>query len=187
MIVDFTACMWNTYRQCQLHLTDLLNRISRSLAKDPEAYRNSKEYAKLCNEVQSFIDGVCASIPFMLVGEKLRGSKPTGSTWFQARPPMLIGGLNLEWVLFTASILDIASQEVKQDMKRILFWIGKNLGIRQATVLAQVSAHLDGWSKTDKTDGAQSTWWHHCKRRRIAMGGLPHLKLSIRLSTDCRS
>lgn len=85
----------------------------------------------------------------MIIGEKLRGSKPTGSMWFQARPPMLIGGLNLEWVLFTVSILDIVSVEVKQDMKGILLWIGRNLGIRQATVLAQVSRPLKAMGTVD--------------------------------------
>jgi hypothetical protein len=130
--------MWNTYHQCQLHLTNLLSRFSRTLSRSPETYNNSREYVKSCDETRNFVDAVCASIPFMLVGERIYGNKPIGSIWSQARPPILIGGLNLQWVLFTISILEIVPMSVRQDMKRILLWIGKNLGIRQATVLAHV-------------------------------------------------
>jgi hypothetical protein len=130
--------MWNSYRQCQLHLTDLLSRINCSLSKNPEAYNNSREHTKSCNEIRTFIDAICASIPFMLVGERIYGNKPIGSIWAQARPPLLIGGLNLQWVLFTVSILENAPMSVRQNMKTLLLWIGKNLGIRQATVLAHV-------------------------------------------------
>lgn len=129
--------MWNTYRQCQLHLTNLLFRLDRSLARDPHAYDNSRGYARLPNEVHSLVDGLCASIPFMLAGERLYGNTPTGSTWPQARPPTLLGGLNLQWVVFTVSILEVVPMDIKLSMKLILLWIGKNLGLRHATVLAQ--------------------------------------------------
>lgn len=140
--------MWNSYRQCQLHLTDLLSRISRSLSKSPEAFYKSREYAKYCNETRTFIDAICASIPFMLVGERIYGNKPMGSIWPQVRPPMFIGGFNLQWVLFTISILEIVPTSVRQNMKTLLLWIGKNLGIRQATVLAHVRIRC--WSILDE-------------------------------------
>jgi hypothetical protein len=131
--------MWNTYRQCQLHLTDLLSRISRSLSKSPEGYNKSREYAKFCDEIRTFVDAICASIPFMLVGERIYGNKPVGSIWSQARPPKITGGWNIQWALFTISTLEIVPMHVRQDTKALLLWIGRNLGIRQATVLAHVS------------------------------------------------
>jgi hypothetical protein len=130
--------MWITYRQCHLHLINLLSRISRSLSKSPEAYDNSREYAKHCDDIQTFVDAICASIPFMLVGERIHGNKPMGSMWTQTRPPLLVGGLSLQWVLFTISILEIVPTSTRHNMKTLLLWIGKNLGIRQATVLAHV-------------------------------------------------
>jgi hypothetical protein len=130
--------MWNTYRQCQLHLTDLLNRICRMLSKCPEAYDKSREYTRYCSEVQTYVDDVSASIPFILVGERIYGNKPVESIWTQARPPILVGGLNLQWLLFTISILEIVPMTTRQNMKAILSWIGKTLGIKQATVLAHV-------------------------------------------------
>lgn len=130
--------MWNSYRQCQLHLTDLLSRVNRCLNAHPETYSNSRDFLKLRNEVLCFADDTIASIPFMLIGERINGNKPRASTWVQTRPPMLIGGLNMQWILFTISILEIIPNEVRQKMKIILLWIGKNLGIRQATLLAHV-------------------------------------------------
>lgn len=130
--------MWNTYRQCSLHLINLLSRISRVLSKSPEAYNNSREYVKLCKDARTFVDDICASIPYMLVGERIYGNKPVGSIWPQARPPSLFGGLNLQWVLFTISVMEIVPVSVRRDMKSLLLWIGKNLGIRHANVLALV-------------------------------------------------
>jgi hypothetical protein len=74
----------------------------------------------------------------MLVGEKIYGHRPEGSIWNQSRPPMLIGGLSLQWVLFTVSILEIVPLPIKLNMKTILLWIARNLGVKQALVLANV-------------------------------------------------
>ncbi|EMC99034.1 hypothetical protein BAUCODRAFT_388100 [Baudoinia panamericana UAMH 10762] len=140
----FVAGMWMSYRQCQLHLTNLLCRISRTLSKDPEAYDRSREHAKLQREVQDLVDDMYAAIPFMLVGEQIRGSRPEGSLWNHARPPMLLGGLDLQWTLFTASILDIVSSDVRRNIRSILLWIGENLGLGQATVLACMDTNPPG-------------------------------------------
>jgi hypothetical protein len=142
--------MWNSYRQCQLHLTDHLSRINRALSKCPEAYNKSREHTRLCDEMGTFVDAICASVPFMLVGERIYGNKPTGSIWVQARPPMLVGGLSLQWVLFTISILETVPTKLRQDVKILLLWVGKNLGIRQTTVLARVcNLHSNTTSSTD--------------------------------------
>lgn len=132
------ASMWNTYRQCQLHLIDLLVRLNRLLSKDPEAYNRSKAYRKACSESQNLVDDVCASMAFMFVGVRMVGNKPRGPIWQQKQPPMLIGGLSLQWVLFTVSILDIVPATVRHSMRDSLLWIGRNLGIGQATMLAKV-------------------------------------------------
>jgi hypothetical protein len=141
---DFVGCMWISYYQCLLHLTDLLDRINLSLSKDYASYLKSREHGRLYDEIGSLVDAVSASVPFMLVGRRIHGNKPSGSVWTQARPPMLVGGLNLQWVLFTISILDIVPLNVKGDMKALLLWIGRNLGIRQATILAQMDKNLPG-------------------------------------------
>ena len=77
-------------------------------------------------------------MPYMLAGEGLHGNKPIGSVWHQSRPPLLLGGLNLLWILFTISILENASKPARQSAKDALLWIGKSLGIGQANLLAHV-------------------------------------------------
>lgn len=140
--------MWITYYQCHLHLINLLTRINYTLSSNPEAYLHGREYARLRNECSNIVDGVYASLPFMLMGESIYGTRPKLSVWLQARPPMLIGGLNLQWILFTISILNIVSTSSRQNAKVHLLWIGKNLGIGQATVLAHVRLHSRIWTKT---------------------------------------
>lgn len=140
--------MWITYFQCQLHLTNLLARINHNLSIDPDAYLQSREYVRFCNDAQTFVDDLHALIPFMLVGEGILGNKPIGSIWLLPRPPMLIGGLSLQWILFTISILDVVSANSRLNAKTLLLWIGKNLGIGQATVLAQVGVNAFRLSET---------------------------------------
>jgi len=140
----FTACRWNTYRQCQLHLTNLLHRIMQALSKDPCAYFGQKSYLTARKESLALVDDICASIPFLLLGGSLTTSKTSGATWAQDRPPMLMGGFNLQWLLFTISTLDIVPAYRRMEMKVMLRWIGQELGIGQARVLAELEKNPAG-------------------------------------------
>lgn len=142
---DAVASMWNSYRQGLLHLTDLHCRTRKALNADIERFNLRKESNKLQDEMQCYIEEVCASIPYMLLGEAVRGSMPTGGRWFHDRPPMLLGGFSLQWVLFTISTLQTVSPSTKRQMKVLLQWLATNLGIGQASVLVSVSvrSHQD--------------------------------------------
>lgn len=131
--------MWTTYRQCQIHLIDLQCRIGPHIYRDATTYFKGREYANLVRASHALVEETCASIPFMLMGPSLLETKSTGSVWLHSKPPMLLGGLGLQWMLFTISVLAIVPIETKLQMKRILLWIGKNLGIGQAKVLGCVS------------------------------------------------
>ena len=136
LCTDAVASLWNTHRQCRLHLIDLLFRTKKLLYGEDVGHRKRMELTKLQSEAQGYIDEVCASIPFLLVGDSIHGSRPTDGVWRRSRPPMLVGGLSLQWVLFTISILSIVPETMKQHMKTTLLWIGENLGVGQATTLA---------------------------------------------------
>ena len=131
--------MWNSYRQCQMHLTNLLDQINLALSKDLETYASSRDHFKFTNETQLLADEVCASIPYMLAGAEIQENKSCGSTWVLPRPPKLLGGFGLQWALFTISILSILPEDVRARVKTVLLWIGSNVGLGQATVLAHVS------------------------------------------------
>lgn len=140
--LDFIACIWISYLQCELHVTNLLYRINRRLSKDPETYVRSREGNKMCDEVRGYIEDVNAMIPFLLAGRSILGNRPDGAVWNQYHPPMLFGGLNLQWVLFTVSILNLTPTPMRQSAKTALSWIGRNLGIGMASVLASVSRRM---------------------------------------------
>lgn len=136
--VELVASMWNTYRQCQLHLADLLCRINEALAGSSNGSREIRQCRKLRSEIEGYIDDICASIPFMLAGETICHCKPKGATWSLPRPPMLLGGLSMQWRLFTIATLENAPAVRREHARDVLLWIGDNLGLGQARVLADV-------------------------------------------------
>lgn len=131
--------MWHSYRQCLLHLTDLLCRIKLALSEEAGGNTSRKDFIKLTKDMESSIEEVCASIPFMLMGENMTSSAPNGAIWFHARPPMLMGGLSLQWIFFTITTLHNVCATTKHMMRSMLLWLARNLGIGQAEVLANVS------------------------------------------------
>ena len=135
------ACLWTTYRQCQLHLIDLQTRIGLQLNLNALSNYEGKKFQKLSRESLKLVEDTCASIPFMLIGDNLSQRKPSSgsSLWIQQHQPAVLGGLHLQWILFTISVLSTIPQHIQSQMKIILIWIGKNLGIGQATVLGLVS------------------------------------------------
>jgi hypothetical protein len=74
----------------------------------------------------------------MLAGDSVRHAKPVESTWALPFPPLLLGGLSMQWRLFTIATLASAAVAKRDHARRILSWIGGVLGIGQARVLAQV-------------------------------------------------
>lgn len=138
---ELMANMWNTYRQCQIHLADLICRINDSLTVDSRESSGKRECRKLQSEIGDCIDDICASIPFMLGGDTIRHCKPKGALWELPKPPMLLGGLSMQWRLFTIATLESAPHVSKDHARNVLLWIGEALGIGQARVLANVYIH----------------------------------------------
>jgi hypothetical protein len=130
--------MWNTYRQCQLHLANLICRINESLAGSLTESNRKRECSKLQLEIEGYIDDIFASMPFLLAGDSIKHTKATGATWTLPRPAMLLGGLSLQWRLFTVATLENAPAIRKAHAREILSWFGESLGIGQAKVLADV-------------------------------------------------
>lgn len=130
--------MLNTYRQWQLHVADLICRINHVLAGNGKEPGRKTECRPLRTEIQDQIDEICASIPFMLAGDAITTCKPEGASWSLPRPPMLLGGLSMQWRLFTIAILENAPTANKDHARDVLLWLGETLGLGQAKVLACV-------------------------------------------------
>jgi hypothetical protein len=136
---DLSACLWTTYRQCQLHLLDLQYRINQCLAQETISNGRRAKLTKLQRDSLALVEETCASIPYMIMREAVLDVRPSGVSWTFTRPPALLGGLHLQWVLYTILVLDIISPDIQAQIKGILLWIGRNLGIGQATILGSVS------------------------------------------------
>lgn len=130
--------MWTSYRQCQLHLANLICRLNNSLSGSLSY--SKREMDKLRREIDNYIDETIASIPFMLAGDSIHYYQPDGPVWQLPRTPVLLGGLNLQWVLFTIATLESTPEPSKVNAKNTLLWFGETLGIGQAKVLAHVPA-----------------------------------------------
>ena len=141
--------MWNTYRQCQLHLADLICRINNSVRAKARVSHGKTENTKLRSEIDDYISDIIASLPFMLAGELICHCKPNGASWLLPKPPMLLGGLSMQWRLFTIATLETASPASKAHAREVLLWLAETLGLGQAKVLASVgdllAPHQSEW------------------------------------------
>jgi hypothetical protein len=137
-LTELIASMWNTYRQCQLHLANLICRTNESLAGSLTESSRQRECRKLQSEIEGYIIDVFASLPYLLAGESIKHTKVVGATWILPRPAMLLGGLSLQWRLFTIATLENASEVRKSHARDVLSWFGESLGIGQSKVLARV-------------------------------------------------
>jgi hypothetical protein len=100
-----------------------------------QKYSYSKEPA----EAQELAESIAASIPFH-VTESLqvlmsKAESGTGTVNFGRS----IGGLLLMHLLYVMSKISIVSAELRAHMRVWLAWIGRYMGIGEATVLSNVS------------------------------------------------
>lgn len=137
----YVAAVWNIYRKARLKLIDVILesssrlQVSRSLYDEPPAIR------KLKSEMQELVNELCASIPYHLISD-LRASLETGRASRADTPGKALGGLLLMYPLYIASCMPNVPTKQRIWMRGRLHWIGNNMGIRQATMLANVRFEL---------------------------------------------
>lgn len=134
--------MWTSYRQCQLHLDDLVFRFHNALFESTKEFNSRRNVASLRGDIERHIDDTFASLPYVLAGDDINYCKPEEASWQLPKPPLLLGGLSMQWVRFTIATLENASAAHKQQARDMLSWFGDALGIGQATVLANVLVAL---------------------------------------------
>ncbi|RFU23778.1 hypothetical protein B7463_g12560, partial [Scytalidium lignicola] len=124
----YVAAVWNTYRKTHLLALDVIYRCMRWLGNGQTTYLELK--------AKRLADEIAASIPF-----HLQTSLPTYTQ--QTRGPKEpsqfgkpVGGLFLLHPLWVVSISSIIPSEICTCMREWLKWIGLNLGIQQALLLA---------------------------------------------------
>ncbi|KAJ5930365.1 hypothetical protein N7466_005858 [Penicillium verhagenii] len=132
MYVDlYVAALWNFSRIARCLLITLIIMLSGVLDDDT----NHDLYQ---NEALNLVEDIIASIPFHLSEDLqifLRERHDNTEITNAGRP---VGGLLIMHSIYIASHLEIFPMEVRDYLKTCLVWIGRRMGIGQATLLAQV-------------------------------------------------
>lgn len=135
-----TACMWNGQRATRIILGSLIIRVAAWICS-PEDYRNTPEYTTAMGTIQSCIEGIISSVPFMLgaftPGQFNTQAVSAGSFLCGAdEQAKMVGGLMISWPLSTVRTCDFTTDAQREWTVGRLNYISNDLGIRYANALA---------------------------------------------------
>lgn len=138
----YVAAVWNTYRKARLLFLDSLIRCEPLILSE-----HNKDEAlpleRLHSEVRDLATDIAASVPFLLTGTSEKPLQiPHMATAVAATPGKPLGGLLLLHPLAATSMMSITPPDLRAYFKRCLAWIGDNMGIGQASLLAEVRQFL---------------------------------------------
>ncbi|RDW69212.1 hypothetical protein BP6252_08232 [Coleophoma cylindrospora] len=138
----YVSSILNSYRKARLLLLDVIvncdqaiSRLQKNVIVDPTIFA----------EIQELTLDITASIPYHLADnlqEFFDQSLSSDGTMRVIVPGRSVGGLFLMHTLYMVATLSIADPALKEYFKDCLAWIGRNMGIGQATMLSETT-HLD--------------------------------------------
>ncbi|KIW60934.1 hypothetical protein, variant [Exophiala xenobiotica] len=126
----YVAGIWNCYRKSRLLFLD---QVIRCELQFPEPDRKLT-VGRLYSEVQTLAADLAASVHFHLTGS---AEMPPSSPHGVITPGKSVGGLLILHPLTVSSTLSVVSPEMQTHFRNCLAWIGDNMGIGQATLLAK--------------------------------------------------
>ena len=151
-----SARMWNNYRSVRILVhEDLLDNLSRLSSTSPSFIRNAcNNQTRQSNIVLSEMSaGICASVPFHLshIGRESSKSISTAPA---------VSGLFLLWPLYVATCTSRAPDKLQSWVVSKLQDIGHNMGIAQATSLAELVKNRQQVlsSEPEKEQGHNDDW-----------------------------
>ncbi|GFF34497.1 hypothetical protein IFM46972_04252 [Aspergillus udagawae] len=136
MYIDLrAAAIFNISRVARCYLLDMISRLK---AMQPDEEDDDQEKSKAVQLIQDFT----SSIPYHLVEDlhSFSANVQRGNTIEQ--PGRAVGGLLLIYPLYIASQLSIVPLELQDYFKRCLVWIGQNMGLGYASLLAKTHFHI---------------------------------------------
>ncbi|KAK5257686.1 hypothetical protein LTR40_009401 [Exophiala xenobiotica] len=126
----YVAGVWNCYRKSRLLYLDQVVRFELQF---PDPARELT-VGHLYSEAQTLAADLAASVHFLLTGSaEMPPSSPPGII----TPGKSVGGLLILHPLTVSSTLSVVSAEMQTHFRNCLAWIGDNMGIGQATLLAK--------------------------------------------------
>lgn len=122
----------NSYRKTRLLLLNII--IACQQARQTETDTSIRE------EISQLASDIASSIPFHLtdnVDSFINQSLTSGGTT-ELVPGRSAGGLLIMHALYNVAIMPFVDPALKVHFRHCLTWIGENMGIGQATMLAEV-------------------------------------------------
>lgn len=131
----YVSAVLNTYRKTHLMSLDIIARCNKRLYGDN--FRSEEEKAAQC-----LAEKIASSIPFHLVDnlEQFLNDTKTGTNLTKIGRP--VGGLLLLHPLCMVMLASSVSMELRNHAREILAWIGVNMGVGQASLIANVSSTI---------------------------------------------
>jgi len=127
----YVAGAWNVFRVARL----LLIALTLKLLDTPE---DDDSFARLIHTANSVAKELIASIPYHLAENLQIFLRQSAKSIEIFQPGRSLGGLLLMHPLYVASEMAFLPGNLREYMRRCLAWIGSNMGIGQADLLAKV-------------------------------------------------
>lgn len=143
----YVAGVWNIFRAARLLLISLIIKLSALVGDTDDSLWH-------IHRSHSIAQDIASSIPYHLTDDLYTFLNELGTSKEIRDPGKFLGGLLLMHPLYVASHTPILSEEIREYMHRCLEWIGLNMGLGQASLLAKVklltlycnTLHLDNTS-----------------------------------------
>ncbi|PYI01580.1 putative C6 transcription factor [Aspergillus sclerotiicarbonarius CBS 121057] len=126
----YIAAVWNISRVARCFLSDITTKIGDTVQDGRDHTREKTDVERLCKELLS-------SIPYHLTDclpDFLRDMERVSEI---QTPGRAIGGLLLMHPIYVLCQLSIVPLEIREYLTRCLEWIGRNIGVGQASLLAK--------------------------------------------------
>ncbi|KIX00977.1 uncharacterized protein Z518_10043 [Rhinocladiella mackenziei CBS 650.93] len=139
----YVAGVWNIFRAARLLLVALIVKLS-------DTCGGHDSFMDLSYTANGIVEDMIASVPYHLADNLQAFLNELARSTEIADPGKSLGGLLLMHPLYVASKMSFLSEEIREYMRACLTWIGSNMGLGQATLLAKVR-EIRSWSLTPPT------------------------------------
>ncbi|KAJ6127298.1 C6 transcription factor [Penicillium sp. IBT 18751x] len=128
----YIAGIWNIYRAARLYLSELILKLS-------NGNRNPRTDPRHGQDMDDLVQDVLSSIPYHLTENLYGFLNQIDSGAPLANVGQAASGLFVMHSLHVISNLSLVDLDVRCYLKRCLLWIGKNMGIGQASLFSKSS------------------------------------------------
>jgi hypothetical protein len=129
----YVAGVWNVLRAARLLLAHLTMKLSATM-------EGNIDRVDFQHSAHRTAQDMIASVPYHLTDNLQAFVNGQANTREIPEPGRHLGGLLLMHPLYVASNMPFLPEDMRQYLQDCLIWIGANMGIGQATLLAKVSA-----------------------------------------------